>query len=171
MFHNEQSMTPGGRVFSGQSLRLAGRPVAAGPDAAREAADRYFQFLSRFGRPWLRIHHGGYGKVKVKALGIALLAFGAPKLVVLPDGHAVRYPIQGGALVQPEHGREGFLEVGVQRNLLSLTVSGYHARLPGARSNPLRTWFYLQTQSALHLYIARRYLDLLARRLTNKNGG
>lgn len=108
----------------------------------------------------LRVIRHPDGGIDLRFLGLLLLAFGAPSIEELDGGFAARYPITAGAVAR-EPG--GYLQVGLQRQRLSLVVAGYYAALVGPKRHPLRLGLYLATQSALHIAIAWTFLRQLAR--------
>ncbi len=160
MFSHRQEIDAAGRVLSVQSLQ---RPLAQSPtpaDAA-EAGRRYWAFLRRLGLGLLIVKPRSDGGVDVGVPGLVLLAFGAPAIEEHEGGYAVRYRILEGALVQRSGRGQGFLLVGLGSHRVTLAVDGYYAALVGPRRHPVRVGFYLATQSAIHVAVARGFLRSL----------
>lgn len=158
MIHHHQTITPDGWVFSEQRLF---HPRATITEAhARLAGRLYWDFLRRFGRPVLRVAERPSGAIDISLPGLRLLSFDAPQVIPADAGWVLRCPIDGGAAVDPRHPREGYLQMGLTPDAVSLTVHGYYPNLLR-----LHTRIYEWTQSALHYRVARGYLPLLAERL------
>lgn len=162
MFTHEQSIDAAGLTRSVQTLAYESG-VDPSPAAAAAAGQRYWGFLRRFGLGLLQVKQRSDGGVQIKALGLLLLAFGVPSIVADDGGFAVRYPIELGAVVQRQGRGQGYLQIGLGAQRVSMAVEGYYSALVGPRRNPLRVAFYLATQSALHLLVARLFLQELKR--------
>lgn len=170
MIFHHQTITPEGWVFSEQ--RLFHPRIAITETHARLAGQLYWDFLRRFGRPVLRVAERPSGAIDISLPGLRLLSFDTPQVIMLDPnwipglvvpgdaGWALRCPISGGAAVDPRHAREGYLQMGLAPEAVSLTVHGYYPNLLR-----LDTRIYEWTQSALHDRVARGYLPLLAQRL------
>jgi hypothetical protein len=163
MFHHHQEIDAIGRVRSVQTFDLpfAQNPTPAG---AAEAGRRYWDFLRRTGLGVLQVNPRPDGGVDVDLPGLLLLSFAPPAIIGHDGGFAVRYRIREGSMVQRSGINQGYLQMGLGRRRLSLAVECYHAALVGPNRHPLRVGFYLVTQSAVHVAVARGYLGLLARR-------
>lgn len=161
MFQHHQEIDVAGQTRSIQSLDLpAWRPT---PEAAAEAGRRYWRFLRRIGLGLLRVENRSDGGVNVGLPGLLLLGFAPPQIIEHEGGYAAQYGIEGGAVVQRTGRGQGYLQVGLGANQVSLAVEEYYAALVGSKRNPLRVALYLGTQSLLHLFIARTFLGLLKR--------
>lgn len=162
MFVHHQSIDGVGVVRSVQCLDVTPTQNPT-PTRAAEAGERYWAFLRRIGLGLLRVQRRPDGGVDIGLPGLLLLAFDAPAIVEHDGGFAARYGIKAGAVVQRQGQEQGYLQVGVGAQRLSLVVEGYYAALVGPRRTPVRVALYLATQSTLHLLIARSFLALLRR--------
>lgn len=168
MIYHQQTITPEGWVFSEQ--RCFHPRINVTEAHARLAGRLYWEFLRRFGRPVLAVRERPSGAIDISLPGLRLLSFDTPQVIALDPvpglaapgeaGWALRCPISGGVAVDPRHAREGYLQIGLAPEVVSLTVYGYYPNLLR-----LHTRIYEWTQSALHYRVARGYLPVLAKRL------
>lgn len=171
-----------GEVFSQQCLWVP-RGWLPAPFRIDEAllhtlGPRYFRRLPQRTRGLIVVRQGGEQvSFALAGLGVPLLHFAPPTLHTHASGGEVRYPIGGGAMLARGAGSDGYLglsaAIGGQGGLqLCMTVSGYYSRIGGhGTPSGMRRWLYSHTQAALHHWIARDYLRLVARQLIGAAGG
>lgn len=176
MLHGPRDSTVMGADGAVRSVQAADltMPVAEldalwAPMYLERLARTYWKFLSRVSLGLIRVSYTETERAVV-LLGrpLVLLRFHAPDYELDGDRGLVRWRIRDGVLVaQPDHGH---LEIEVRRSpALEPGYASAHVEVEVANFYPalsvwVARWFYVNTQSRIHVLVTYGFLRSLARR-------
>ncbi len=129
-------------------------------------ARTYWWYLSRISLGLIRVHYGEAERaIVIIGRPFVLLRFQPPEYELTPDCGVVRWRIRDGLLVARPN--DGYLEIDVRRGAtdqpgyarvhVEVEVSNFYPRL----ARPFR-WFYVNTQSRIHVLVTHGFLRRLA---------
>jgi hypothetical protein len=142
------------------------------PEHLERLARTYWRSLSRFTLGLVRVvYTPGERYVVLVHPRLRLLTFRAPEYEMDAHEGIVRWRIEKGLLVAP-HGREGdgYLEIDVRRydyddwNKVRVHVEVEVANFYPAIASGISRWFYVNTQSRIHVIACKFFLRSLVRR-------
>jgi hypothetical protein len=134
-------------------------------------ARTYWRFLTRATLGLIRIHYTERERFVVLLFRpFVLLSFQAPEYELDTDRGVVRWRIEKGVLVSGRgRGGDGYLEIEVSRRRAdepgsdvircAVEVANFYPALASGIAN----WFYLNTQSRIHVLVTHGFLRSLAR--------
>ena len=152
-----ETVSADGVIDSVQRILLPGPIVPFDDAGARQLAWGYMASINRSTAHLVRARAGNE-TVDLALLGaVSLLRFGQPELTAAPDRVGGTFPITGGLLTVGAGGWLSVEQCADPELSLSITVSGYNARLArhGAR-------LYRSVQSPAHRAVSRRFLHARA---------
>jgi hypothetical protein len=140
--------------------------IWSGTDLER-LARTYWWYLSRISLGLIRVHYGEQERAVVfLTRPFVLLRFHAPEYTLTENRGIVRWWIRDGLLVAKRD--DGFLEIdvrrcpseheGYERAHVEVEVASFYPRL----ARPFK-WFYVNTQSRIHVIVTHGFLKRLAR--------
>jgi hypothetical protein len=138
------------------------------PENLERLARTYWKYLSRVTLGLIRVVYTERERVVVLLRRpFVLLRFGAPEYELSHNRGIVRWNIQDGLLVARRN--EGYLEIDVRR--MESDRPGYaraHVEVEVANFYPaiahfIARWFYIQTQSRIHVLVTHGFLRSLAK--------
>lgn len=133
-------------------------------------ARTYWRYLSRVCLGLIRVHYTATERAVV-LIGrpFVLLRFRAPEYELSSTHGAVRWSIESGLLVAPRgHHGDGYLEIDVERREDPAGGAVAHVRVTVANFYPslwfgIAKWFYVNTQSRVHVIVTHGFLRSLER--------
>jgi hypothetical protein len=135
-------------------------------------ARTYWRYLSRVTLGLIRVVYTPTERMVVFiARPLVLLRFRAPEYVLDADHGVVRWRIRNGLLVASEgHEGDGYLEIDVRRlppegpNTARIHVEIEIASFYPAIALRIARWFYMNTQSRIHVLVTHGFLRSLGKR-------
>ena len=137
------------------------------PTHLERLARTYWKYLSRISLGLIRVHYGDEERAVVLITRpFVLLRFRAPEYELAGERGIVRWSIRDGLLVARRD--DGYLEIDVRR--MESEREGYarvHVEVEVANFYPALArpfkWFYVNTQSRIHVLVTHGFLRSLAR--------
>ncbi|HEV2769821.1 MAG TPA: hypothetical protein VGV40_06515 [Solirubrobacteraceae bacterium] len=168
------TMRPDGSVHSVQAADLTmdedGLASIWSPTHLERLARTYWRFLTRATLGLMRVKYSDDGRqVVFLARPFALLTFRAPEYRMNADRGIVRWRIERGVLVSRAGRDQGYLEIDVQRcpcdepGRARVHVEVEVANFYPSLASGIASWFYIYTQSRIHVIVTHAFLRSLAR--------
>jgi hypothetical protein len=168
------TMSEGGAVRSVQAadLTMAEHQLESiwSPRDLERLARTYWRFLTRATLGLVRVKYSEEDRqVVLLTRPFALLTFRAPEYQMDAERGIVRWRIERGVLVSRGGRDQGYLEIDVQRCPTDeLGTARTHIEVEVANFYPalasgIATWFYVNTQSRIHVIMTHGFLRSLAR--------
>lgn len=167
-------MSEGGAVRSVQAadLTMAEHQLESiwSPRDLERLARTYWRFLTRATLGLVRVKYSEEDRqVVLVTRPFALLTFRAPEYQMDAERGIVRWRIERGVLVSAQGHDQGYLEIDVQRRPtdepgmarahIEVEVANFYPALAAG----IATWFYVNTQSRIHVVMTHGFLRSLAR--------
>ncbi|MDQ3768896.1 MAG: hypothetical protein M3370_05370 [Actinomycetota bacterium] len=168
------TMSEGGAVRSVQAadLTMDEHQLEAiwSPRDLENLARTYWRFLARATLGLVRVKYTEEDRqVVLLTRPFALLTFRAPEYQMDAQRGIVRWRIERGVLVSRRGRDQGFLEIDVQRcptqepGKARIHVEVEVANFYPSLASGIATWFYVNTQSRVHVIVTHSFLRSLAR--------